>query len=485
MHEGTSWSPLYFQAGQFDFTTGVYGLNSTPSLMINSSGNVGIGTTSPWTTLNTRGTSGAYAGTNNDGIMQLSDSTGNDRLEEGIVDGSYAWLQAVSPGVSTRNLVLQPAGNGNVGIGTTGPNAKLEVVGGTSTTIRVDNGSSSDYGAFWNDSWVHLASDWTSGQGMALSAQNGINIRPTYAGTTVTYFNTAAGNSYINGTGGNVGIGLTSPQASLDDNGGLLVRGVQYSSSGSAIEIQNIGSGVGTISMIANGATRAFGEMRMYGSPITFWPGGSQAVTILSGGNVGIGITNPGYTLHVVGSTMLQGSVYTAWGSGAQSWYVCAGSGTALTVSGPVCGSSDSRLKTNVADLASAEGLAAVMKLRPVTFRWKDIKQDRAEGGQIGLLAQEVDPVLPQLVARGGDTGITLADGTRQTIHNTLSVDYPKLSVSLVKAVQELKADNDNLRVHLDEAEASLQRSQATNDNEAAQIKTLTARLDALEAKRH
>jgi len=49
--------------------------------------------------------------------------------------------------------------------------------------------------------------------------------------------------------------------------------------------------------------------------------------------------------------------------------------------------------------------------------------------------------------------------------------------------------DNDNLRVHLDEAEASIQRSQAANDIEvvelkadAAAIKALTDRLDKFEA---
>jgi hypothetical protein len=104
-------------------------VGATPAMTLTGSGLLGIGTTSPYTTLNVRGTSGPYGGNGNDGIIQLSEATGNDRLEEGIVDGSYAWLQAVSPGVSTRNLVLQPAGNGYVGVGTTSLSYMLHVNG--------------------------------------------------------------------------------------------------------------------------------------------------------------------------------------------------------------------------------------------------------------------------------------------------------------------------------------------------------------------
>ena len=50
--------------------------------------------------------------------------------------------------------------NSRVGIGTTGPNSKLEVNG----AIRVDNAATSDYGSLYNDGWLHLAADNTSGK---------------------------------------------------------------------------------------------------------------------------------------------------------------------------------------------------------------------------------------------------------------------------------------------------------------------------------
>ncbi len=101
--------------------------------------------------------------------------------------------------------------------------------------------------------------------------------------------------------GGNVGIGTMEPQAKVDTSGGLHVRGVQYATSGSVVEIQKPSASLGTISMIADGSTRGFGEMRVYGSSVGLWPNGSAVLTATSGGNVGIGTTNPGAKLDVDG----------------------------------------------------------------------------------------------------------------------------------------------------------------------------------------
>lgn len=82
--------------------------------------------------------------------------------------------------------------------------------------------------------------------------------------------------------------------------------------------------------------------------------------------------------------------------------------------------SSDRRLKKNVAPLSY--GLAEVLRLAPVSFRWKDARM----GGQreVGLVAQDVQPVVPEVVGRN-------ADGMH-------SLDYAKLVPVLVRAIQEL-----------------------------------------------
>ena len=81
---------------------------------------------------------------------------------------------------------------------------------------------------------------------------------------------------------------------------------------------------------------------------------------------------------------------------------------------------SDRRLKSDIAPIRY--GLADVLLLTPVFFRWKDPKL----GGQteIGLIAQDVVSIIPEVVGRNVD--------------GLLSLDYPKLIAVLINAIKEL-----------------------------------------------
>ncbi|OAI44180.1 hypothetical protein AYO38_10020 [bacterium SCGC AG-212-C10] len=89
--------------------------------------------------------------------------------------------------------------------------------------------------------------------------------------------------------------------------------------------------------------------------------------------------------------------------------------------------SSDLRLKRDVASLS--RGLNEVLALHPVTFAWKD--GDKRE--HIGLIAQEVQEVMPELVVTGDD-----AEGT-------LSMAYTELIPVLINAIQEQQDRFDQL----------------------------------------
>jgi hypothetical protein len=89
---------------------------------------------------------------------------------------------------------------------------------------------------------------------------------------------------------------------------------------------------------------------------------------------------------------------------------------------------SDERLKNNIKELS--DPLTDVMKLRPVSFTYKASGQ-----ANMGVIAQDLEKIYPQLVTKG-------EDGMK-------AVSYDSLIAPLIGSVQELKKENDELRVQL------------------------------------
>jgi hypothetical protein len=183
---------------------------------------------------------------------------------------------------------------------------------------------------------------------------------------------------------------------------------------------------------------------------------------------------------------------------------MCWNNSTNEVTYGSTCNSSDGRLKTNIRPLENS--LDKVLALKPIRFDWKDAKRAKVDGPQIGLIAQDVEPLLPQLVTTNtDDLDITFADGSKETVKNPKSFDYAKLSVPLISALQELyrkwsgdhaalaalkadddkrltalKADNDNFRAGEEKQLATLK---ADNDNLRSLVATQGQEIDVLKAQ--
>jgi hypothetical protein len=97
-----------------------------------------------------------------------------------------------------------------------------------------------------------------------------------------------------------------------------------------------------------------------------------------------------------------------------------------LTARGSVTASSDIRLKTNVVTIENA--LDKVKRLRGVYFDW-------IESGEhsLGMIAQEVEEVLPELVF----TNTECKTFTEEVISVTKTLDYSKITSVLIEAIKE------------------------------------------------
>ncbi|GAB4192903.1 MAG: hypothetical protein Fur006_37580 [Coleofasciculaceae cyanobacterium] len=141
---------------------------------------------------------------------------------------------------------------------------------------------------------------------------------------------------------------------------------------------------------------------------------------IASGGNVGIGTTNPAYKLDVAGA--------------------------AHASSFPT--SSDVRLKKDITQLTNV--LEKLEKIRGVVFEWNELYESlgRSTGHkEIGVMAQEVEAVFPELVTTWGDECYK-------------AVDYGRLTGVLIEAAKELKAENVALKQRIEALETAIEKTQ-------------------------
>ncbi len=181
---------------------------SNVRMKITSGGNVGIGTTTPTEALDVAGNIHAS------GTIHSGNSV--------IIDGTTATRTITSDAtmnVSTTsgNLSLLPAGN--VGIGTSSPSSTLDVAGTLNTSGNASFGGT--VGVTGTVTASAFSGDGSGLSNLTIPAGSGHYIQNGSTLQTSATFN-IDGNGYI---GGSVGIGTTTPSASLEIAGSLLASG--------------------------------------------------------------------------------------------------------------------------------------------------------------------------------------------------------------------------------------------------------------------
>ena len=380
--------------GTLTGSTGILNIGSG-QIYKDASGNVGIGTSSPKTRLQSTAattlnapslgsaTSAPFYVTNSDTAYGLLVGT--------TASDGHVWLQAQrTDGTATAyNITLNEAG-GNVGIGTSSPSSYGILA------IQKNSTTAPPYVVLQNvGTNAADTSTYTQG-GVLFSAFRDVSNPAYIASITVERSSASSGASsagaIIFGTAStsvNPSTSVPAERIRIDSSGNLLVGTTTSSAKLTAfgggtgpteyLKQTTAGSYVSIIDAVINGATYYL---------VSFNAAGTQTGSISSNGTL------------------------TTYGA-----------------------SSDIRLKENIVDAPSA--LPTLAKLQVRSFDWKSGPHHK-----FGFIAQEVVEVDPNAVAKG------------PTEDDMWAIDNSVLVPMLIKAVQELSAKNDALEARLAALEA-------------------------------
>ena len=306
----------------------------TERLRITGAGNVGIGTIAPTCKLDVNGTIASYNSSSNAGSIKVTGGTGqandtfwvgfghgsnssdvNDRARIGVNIATYGAgrLFFTTGGGNGQAERMRIDESGNVGIGSTTPAYKLDVVG----TVR-STGNTITNNLLHGD--VGYGSGWAGIQHSNVGA-NSYALIQSSSGQTVLNCSTGQAISFrINnseqGTWNNTGLGINnlSPAYKLDVNGSIGCTGTMWSINSTMSNSTSFAPLIFGKNTLSNGNVGIM-EFNYIGSVspsnyigLGFW-GGNNKLVVQNSGNVGIGTTAPSFKLDVNGSTRLANNV--------------------------------------------------------------------------------------------------------------------------------------------------------------------------------
>ena len=283
--------------------------------------------------------------------------------------------------------------DGNIGIGTDSPNAKLDVNGAVVIAPNTDGKQTFEFTTnATNDARLLMKSD-----------------------TTVKVEIQANNNTYFNG--GNVGIGTTTPDALLNIESsnvdtarirlgctkdgtwavGNTIGSLDFFSADTTAPGAVLRGSVSMKAEIASGADTGM-AFATYNN--------TERMRIAANGNVGIGTSAPAAKLDVAGDIRATGDI--------TAYY-----------------SSDERLKDNVTPISNP-----IEKLKSIggyEFDWNS--KSNHEGHDVGVIAQEIEAILPEIVV-DRDNGYK-------------AVRYEKIVALLIEAIKDQQGQIDELKSKL------------------------------------
>ncbi|MBK9401223.1 MAG: tail fiber domain-containing protein [Bacteroidetes bacterium] len=402
---------------------------------------------------------------------------GNHTWQTGMKSGSNDYI-INNIGVGTALTILRS--NGNVGIGTGNPQARLDVSGQIKCSGGIEvNGTLKVSGGAAGQVLTYEAATgnaiWQTPTG-SISGTGAANRISFWTGTTSLSSNA---NLFWDNTNSRLGIGTASPSTAVDINGQIKISGgspglgkVLVSDAAGLASWQNIsGSGLtgsgttgrfsfwnssSSISSTTNlfwdnvnnrvGINNASPSVPLHvsgGTDVSLASGGYLVCGSITGNNVTIDeneimarsnslpatltLNNNGGNL-VIDGTFTGTLVGIGLSSPAYQLHLSANS-AAKPLSSTWTVTSDARLKKDVSDFN--DGLSLVQKIHPVWFNYTGEAGMPTNEKGVGTLAQELQKLAPYMVK---EWTYTDKDGGKK---NYLAVDYGAMDFVLVNAIKE------------------------------------------------
>ncbi|MES2707045.1 MAG: tail fiber domain-containing protein [Verrucomicrobiota bacterium] len=445
-------------------------------------GNIGIGESNPGFPLNfgsvygdkisLYGNSGSHYGLGiQNGLMRIHTDAASSNISFGYGSGGQ--------GAETMRMT----GTGNFGIGTTNPSAKLDILGAVKLDGTAGRNYFKDSGKF-DGPGLRVGEIWNM---YGVYAETGAGALGGFAGASLQ------NNGLFVDPSRNVGIGTTSPVSRLnlsEDIGtiasasqGTLILDHGNSGGGSSIVFRsavNRGSDYAYIQYQDDSSIGGKGEKSRL--IISTQNDADDDILLSPGGNVGVKTTDTAFGILNVGGNAGQEGIITSVGSrnskpGYARMYYSAGGihfdvknttnndgdwkGFKYDGDSNIDYTSDRRLKKDIIDAEPM--LERLMRLPFRRFRWKD-STNPDEKHEFGVIAQEVDPLFPDIV--GKEEG------------GMMTVGYTTFATIACKALQELKIETDTAVGSLTREVSDVREQLAEKDQKIADLE---ARLSALE----